>query len=199
MTAERPFETRVSLLGRLQSDPNDALAWSEFVDWYGRKLYAWCRAWGLQQADAQEVAQEVFLKLVVRMRDFRYDPSRSFRSWLKTITRHAWLDYAARQRRPGGGSGTDTAVDRLSVLPAQDDLERRADAAAEEKLLEEAAARVRLRVEPRTWSAFELLATHERSGAEVAHELGMQVATVFVARSRVQRMLRDEVQRLQGD
>ena len=56
--------------------------------------------------------------------------------------------------------------------------------------------RVRLRVEPRTWDAFQLLAIEGRSGAEVAQRLQMKVATVFVARSKVQRMLREEVSRL---
>jgi hypothetical protein len=55
----------------------------------------------------------------------------------------------------------------------------------------------RLRVEPRTWDAFHLLAIEGRSGAEVARHLEMKVATVFVARSKVQRMLREEVMRLE--
>jgi len=66
-------------------------------------------------------------------------------------------------------------------------------------LLKEAAARVRLRVEPRTWDAFHLLAIEGRSGAEVARRLEMKVATVFVARSKVQRMLCEEITRLDQD
>jgi RNA polymerase sigma-70 factor (ECF subfamily) len=144
------------------------------------------------------VTQEVFLKLSVRLRDFHYDPSRSFRAWLKTLTHHAWQDYVARERRPGRGTSSDSAFDQLELVPAQDDLARRIEEAADEELFNEAAARVRLRVEPRTWNAFELLAREGQSGAEVATLLGMKVATVFVARSKVQRMLREEVKRLEG-
>ena len=57
-------------------------------------------------------------------------------------------------------------------------------------------ARVRLRVQPHTWQAFEMLGLEGRSGAEAAERLGMKVATVFVARSKVQRMLREELERL---
>lgn len=189
-------DTRATLLGRLRSSPSDPAAWSEFVGWYGRHVYAWCKAWGVQEADAQDISQEVFLKLSVRMRDFQYDPSGSFRAWLKTVTHHAWQDHLDRQRRPGQGAGGDSALERLSAVEAKDDLTRRLADAADQELLKEAAARVRLRVEPRTWDAFHLLAVEGRSGAEAAEALGMKVAAVFVARSKVQRMLREELQRL---
>src|SRR5262245_37065335 len=189
--------TRPTLLGRLRVNPNDEVAWAEFVESYGRKIYEWCRAWGLQESDAQEVTQDVFVNLSVRMREFRYDPARSFRAWLKTVTRHAWHDYLVRQRRPGRGSGSESAVDRLEQVAAQDDLVRRIDETSDEELLKEASVRVQLRVEPHTWKAFELLALEGCSGADVATRLGMKVATVFVARSKVQRMLREELQRIE--
>lgn len=189
--------TRATLLGRLRADPKDQFAWTEFVEWYGGKIHAWCRGWGLQEADAQEVTQEVFLNLSNRMQEFAYDPNRSFRAWLKTVTHHAWQDYLRKQRRHGRASGGETAFERLAAIPAQDDLTRRLEEACDQELFKEAAARVRLRVEPRTWTAFELLATEGKSGAEVAAELEMKVATVFVARSKVTRMLREELARLE--
>ena len=57
---------------------------------------------------------------------------------------------------------------------------------------------MRLRVQPHTWEAFRLTAVEGKSGAEVAALLGMQVATVFVARGKVQKMLQDEVRKLDG-
>ena len=192
-------DTRVTLLGRLRAVPNDAATWWEFVAWYGRQVYAWCRAWGLQEADAQDVTQEVFLNLSVRLRQFRYDPAGSFRAWLKTVTHHAWQDFLARQGPPGRGSGGDSAIERLADVAARDDLERRLAEAFDQELLKEAAARVQLRVEPRTWEAFLLLAFEGWSGAESAERQGMKVATVFVARSKVQRMLREEIARLEQD
>ena len=188
--------TRVTLLGRLRSAPSDPVAWAEFVEWYGQKVFVWCRAWGLQEADAQDVTQEVFLKLSGRMQDFRYDPQGSFRAWLKTVTHHAWHDHLCKQRKPGQGSGGESAIERLAAIEAKDDLARRMEDAADQELLKEAAARVRLRIEPRTWDAFYLLAVEGRSGAEAAKQLEMKVATVFVARSKVQRMLREELARL---
>jgi RNA polymerase sigma factor (sigma-70 family) len=196
---ERPtqFDTRITLLGRLHARPDDPGVWSEFVEVYGRKVYAWCRQWGLQESDAQDVTQEVFLTLSVKMKRFRYDERSSFRGWLKTITRRTWQVYAAKQKKAGRGSGDEAVALRLLWVQAHKDLKQRLAEAFDEELLKEATHLVQLRVEPRTWEAFRLLALEGRSGAEAAALLNMKVATVFVARSKVQRMLRDELARLE--
>jgi RNA polymerase sigma-70 factor (ECF subfamily) len=67
-------------LGRLRHAPADQSAWGEFVDRYGRKIYGWCRHWGLQEPDAEDVTQDVLLKLAEKMRTFAYDASDSFRA-----------------------------------------------------------------------------------------------------------------------
>src|SRR5947209_13254256 len=97
--------TRITLLGLLERDPTNQAAWGEFVEHYGSKIYGWCRKWNLQEADAQDVTQNVLLKLAQKLREFSYDPSRSFRAWLKTLTRHALSDFLERRQRPGLGSG----------------------------------------------------------------------------------------------
>jgi RNA polymerase sigma-70 factor (ECF subfamily) len=190
--------TRITLLQRLQGSPADAAAWAEFVDQYAYKVLGWCRKWGLQDADAEDVTQDVMLRLAAKMRDFVYDPSRSFRAWLKTVTRNAYSDFVASQQRPGRGSG-DTDVARwLHTAEAREDLVRHLEEAFDRELLEAAMARVRLRVEAHTWEAFRLLTEGGLSGAEAAGRLGMKVATVFVAKSKVQKMIQQEVRRLDG-
>ena len=62
------FETRLSLLTRIaKPGPVDQLAWEEFVDQYGPMIYHWCRRWGLQDADAKDVTQQVLLTLPAKM------------------------------------------------------------------------------------------------------------------------------------
>jgi len=193
----RKSDTRITLLGRLRAKPDDPDTWSEFVDWYGRNIHGWCRAWGLQESDAQDVTQEVFLNLSVKMHRFCYDNKGSFRAWLKTLTRRAWQVYVTKQRKAGRGSGDEAALEVLNELKAREDLTRRLEEAFDQELLKEASNLVQLRVEPRTWEAFQLLAVQGLSGAEAAQRLQMKVATVFVARSKVQRMLREELARLE--
>src|SRR5215212_1754148 len=56
--------TRVSLLNQLRQDPSDQAGWDEFVDRYGRHIYRWCRQWKLQDADAEDVTQNILVKLI---------------------------------------------------------------------------------------------------------------------------------------
>jgi RNA polymerase sigma factor (sigma-70 family) len=189
--------TRITLLRRLQRDPNDPAAWSEFVQQYGRKILGWCRKWHLQEADAHDVTQEVLLKLAAKMRDFDYDPSRSFRGWLKTLTRHAYRDFLDSRPLADRGSGDSEIIEKLYTTQARDDLVHSLEEEFDRELLELAMARVQVRVAGRTWDAFRLLALEGRSGADAAEQLGMKVATAYVARSKVQKMLQQEVQRLE--
>jgi RNA polymerase sigma-70 factor (ECF subfamily) len=190
------LQTSATLLARLRQSPADQEAWRRFTECYGRKIYAWCRQWNLQEADAEDVTQNVLIKLAEKMQTFVYDPEKSFRAWLKTVTRNAWNDYwAGRKAVAVGGS---QAVEMLATVEAREDLVRRLDDEFDRELLEQAAAQVRLRVTPRTWEAFERTAVQGQSGAEVAAALGMKVATVFVARSKVQKMLQEEIQKLEG-
>jgi RNA polymerase sigma factor (sigma-70 family) len=105
-------ETNVGLLERIGQNPSDQDAWETFVAYYGPKVRAWCRLRGLQPADADDVTQDVLLRLAHALRKFTYDPSRTFRGWLRIVTEHALSDFFAdRKRRPGAGSGMNvTAV-----------------------------------------------------------------------------------------
>jgi RNA polymerase sigma-70 factor (ECF subfamily) len=192
------LRTSASLLGRLRHYPTDQIAWSEFVDRYGPRIYGWCRRWNLQDADAKDVTQAVLATLCNKMKTFTYDPNLSFRGWLRTLTHHTWSDLVTG-RRPallGVGNGEDT--NWLESVEARDDLVERLNDQFDRELLEVATVRVRLRVEAHTWEAFRLTAVERMSGADVAERLGMKVATVFKAKSKVQRMLREEIGRLEG-
>lgn len=188
--------TRISLLVRLREDPADQQAWAEFVERYGRKVFAWCRVWKLQPADAEDVTQEVLVILSRRLRTFDYDPARSFRAWLKTVTQHAWNDWHAARQRPGGGSGDSAVRDQLEQVEARNDLLRHLETAFDQEVLEEAETRVRARVQPHTWEAFQLLAREGLTGEEVARRLGMRSGAVFVAKSKVLKMLQEEIRHL---
>ncbi len=197
MVGQENSETRITLLGRLRHDPNNQAVWAEFVEHYGGRIYGWCLKWNLQEADAQDVTQNVLLKLAEKLREFQYDPARSFRAWLKTLTRHALCDYLENRRKPGLGSGDSQVNDMIQSVEAQDDLLTHLEAEFDREILEEATVRVRLRVAPQTWQAFALTALEGLSGAEAAARIPMQVAQVFIAKRRVQKMLQEEVAKLE--
>jgi RNA polymerase sigma factor (sigma-70 family) len=182
--------TRVSILMALRNDPGDQSAWSAFIDRYGPQIHAWCLRRKLQEADAQDVTQMVLVKLVRQLPNFRYDPSRSFRGWLRTLTAHSWSDFIGDQVRGVRGSADAIVAEMLHTVEARVDLVRQIEETYDQELLEMAKAEVSRRVEPHTWEAFRLTAIEGVAAEEVAARLGIRVATVYRARHVVQTKLR---------
>ena len=200
MSISESDETSATLLGRVGKDPGDRVAWEAFVACYGPKIRGWCRQRGLQPADAEDVTQDVLLRLSRALKTFTYDPSRTFRGWLRSVTQHALSDFASeRRRRPGMGSGDDRVREVLGTVQARDELLARLEEQFDREVVAQACATVRSRVEAQTWEAFRLITSEGRSGEEVAAQLGLNVMAVFKAKSRVIRFLREEVKRLNGE
>jgi len=121
---------------------------------------------------------------------FQYDPSKSFRGWLKTVARHAWSDLRERHDHVVGGDSLIFSVE------ARADLEARLEAIYDFELLEIAMEKVRSRVEPSTFEAFRLTAIEGRPAADAARELAMAVGNVYVAKHRVQKLIQQEIRDL---
>jgi RNA polymerase sigma-70 factor (ECF subfamily) len=196
MSTRLEDQTNPTLISRLRRMPNDPEAWQQFIDRYGPRILAWCRHWGLQSADASDVMQSVLLKLVGAMQTFEYDPSRSFRAWLKTLTQHAWLDTVRSVR--GNVLAGEAATARLDSIEARDDLVQELQQTYERELLELAMQRVRLQVLPRTWEAFQRTVLEGQPPAQVAAALQTTLVNVYKSRSNVQKRLADEVKHLEG-
>jgi RNA polymerase sigma-70 factor (ECF subfamily) len=191
-SGKRDVDTSITLMMRLHRTPADLQAWDEFVRRYQPMIHDWCLRWGARPVDAEDVAQEVLVKILAAMKTFQYDPGRSFRAWLKTVTQNAWTDFVRTHRRELT-EDPDRFQALLDTRAALDDLRARMDDAFDRELLELAMRRVEKRVRPANWRAFQLTTIERRPGADAAQELGMTVARVFIAKHRVQRMLEEEM------
>jgi RNA polymerase sigma-70 factor (ECF subfamily) len=197
--------TRASLLVRLR-DPRDEAAWREFVDLYAPLVYRYARKQGLQDADAADLGQEVLGAVAGSVGRLEYDPRRgSFRNWLFTVVQRKLSNWRRAQRNRLRGSG-DSAVEQLleqcpgptasssrSCLEVEVDW----DAEWERRLFAWACAQVRRDVADNTWQAFWRTAIEDLPGKQVAAELGLTVAAVYRARSRVLARLKELVQSAQ--
>ncbi len=179
-------QTPVSLLVRLKQ-PGAAEAWTRFVYLFTPLLDRWAHALGLQDADAEDVVQDVFCILVKRLPEFVYDPQRSFRAWLWTILRNAWRDRQQRQKIPLLSAAT---IDRRA---APDDIDGITEEEYRHFLAGRALQIMQADFAPTTWRAFWGVVVEGRPGAEVARELGVSVNAVYQARSRVLSRLRQEL------
>jgi RNA polymerase sigma-70 factor (ECF subfamily) len=147
----------------------------------------------------QDVKQIVLLKLARTLPEFIYDPTRSFRAWLRTITLHTWSDFIESQRRGVAAAGSSAVTAMLHTVQARDDLLRRLQEGFDQDLVERAMELVQERVEAHTWEAFRLSAIEGVGASDVAAKLGMRIGSVYKARSVVQGMLRDTVGALKGE
>ena len=182
----------------VQQAPADPQAWDEFAQRYQPIIRAWCLRWGSQPSDADDVAQQVLLRLLGAVRKYHYDPAHGFRGWLKTVTRNAWLDFVGSRRRTPGQDGGRLA----SIADSHDafaDLEKQMEGAFEHEVLELAMRRVEQRVKPTTWEAFRLTHVENLSGAEAARRLNIPVSQVFVAKHRIVKLLKKEVHGLKAE
>jgi RNA polymerase sigma-70 factor (ECF subfamily) len=187
-------DTPVSLLERLRLRP-DGAAWRRLVDLYTPLIRNWLGYHALAQPDVEDLVQEVLGVLVRELPRFRHDLRRgAFRRWLRTITvnrlRTFWRERRSRPRATGDS-------DFLSVLDQLEDphsslsrfWEQEHDRHVVRRLLE----LLEPEFEPATWRAFQLLVLEGKRTDEVAGLLGVSVNAVRIAKSRVLRRFRQEV------
>jgi RNA polymerase sigma factor (sigma-70 family) len=195
--AELP-STRPSLLVRIR-DLHDQEAWGEFVEIYGPVVFTFARKRGLQEADAGDLTQEVLRAVAAVAGRLEYDPRKGwFRSWLYTVARNKLHDLAVARRRQCPGSGDPGVQTLLEEQAARQD-EALWDEEYQRQLFGWAAERVRRRFEETTWRAFWQVGVEGRRPKDAAAALGMTLAAVYMAKSRVLAALKHEVRQLLGD
>ena len=180
--------TRPSLLLRIR-DPHDADSWSNFVGVYSPLLLRYARKRGLQEADAADVTQDVLAQVAKSIRDFEYRPERGrFRDWLGTVVRHRVHRFLKREANHA--IGADAAwLDDLPGTQQDGDW----SAAFNAHILNAALERTRPYFEDATWQAFQLAWLEQHPATTAAEKLGLPVASVYLAKSRVLKRLREEV------
>jgi RNA polymerase sigma-70 factor (ECF subfamily) len=179
--------TSISLLARLRG-PDPEQAWTRFVHLYTPLLLGRARVrYGLDPADAEDLIGDVFADLVRKLPAFEYDPNRSFRAWLGKILHNKHIDRCRRK-----GVAVHSGADGLAAVaspPDPDPLE------AEERALlaRRALQLMQSEFEATTWKACWGLVADGKSAAEVAAELGISENAAYIAKSRVLRRLRQEL------
>jgi RNA polymerase sigma factor (sigma-70 family) len=184
--------TRPSLLLRIRNS-QDVEAWKAFVTIYAPLIVGYCRSRGLQAADAEDVTQEVFSKISRSIGGFRYEPERGrFRDWLGTVAHSELCRCMNRVNRAGRGAGGDEEHASLKELPSETPSTDWSDQ-FQAHVLATALEQIRQQFEPQTWQAFELVWVQRQPSSAVAKEMGIPLETVYVAKSRVLKRLREKV------
>jgi RNA polymerase sigma-70 factor, ECF subfamily len=188
-------ETSASLFECLRTRP-DAGAWERLVDLYTPMIRNWLVRYSLRNEDVEDLVQEVLARLLSKLPEFKKEPrTGAFRCWLRGITVNCLREFWRAQRwqpRAIGGSNfaqvleeledPDSSLSQLWNQEHDDHVTRR--------LLE----MIKPRFEAITWQAFQRHVLEGASVDEVARDLGLSPNAVFIAKSRVLRLLRQESQ-----
>ncbi len=180
-------ETLVSLIvGVCQQDPE---RWRQFDGIYRPMLLAYLRKQGLKEFDANDVVQDIFVKLLGRIHTYKREKC-SFRSWLYSVAHNALIDHARRL------ASRKRALDGwvLNVLRAtpSDSVRMEEEWAAmhRERILKHALKVVRARVSSRVWACFVQRVFHNHPAAEIARDLNLEPNAVYVNACRVMKLVR---------
>jgi RNA polymerase sigma factor (sigma-70 family) len=189
-------KTRASLLLRLR-DARDEKAWAEFMAIYAPFVKRLARRRGLQDADADDLVQDVFRAVAQAIERQSYDPARgSFRGWLFRIARNLVVNFLIRQERQPRGSGDSDVNGLLQTVPSPAE-SAIFEAEYKRQLLYWAAEQVREEFSALTWKAFWQTGVEGRSARDVAGSLGTTVGTIYHCKSRVMARLRTKIEELE--
>lgn len=193
-------KTRTDLLARLKT-ANDQSSWEEFYNIYWRAIYSYALCQGLSKEDAEDTVQEVFIKIIRNFPAFEYDSAKGrLRSWVKTIARTTIIDFFRRKSARLAGKlksvgGDDDLINRIKD-PNQKNLDDVWEEQWERSILLNAMERVKQRVKEENFRAFYLCAIENEAPSAAAHALGMDVNSIYVIKSRMMKMIREEAEKL---
>lgn len=195
--ADEFIPTRRSLLSRLKNW-DDQESWKTFFETYWRLIYNASLRAGLSDAEAQDVVQETVISISKSIRNFKYDPAKgSFKTWLMHNT--TWRIISQLRKRmpiqspqPDDLSPPRAAIDQMPdpALPA---LEAAWDEEWKEHILETAILRIKAKVDPKLYQAFDLSVRKKWPISKISADLKISAAKVYFARHSIGRLVKKEV------
>jgi RNA polymerase sigma-70 factor (ECF subfamily) len=179
--------TSMTLLGQLRLTGQSA-AWDRFNQLYWSLLVAWAKRHGLQDADAEDLAQDILSELKANLA--RYDREKGkFRAWLSTICKNRCRDQIRRQSKAREVHDGVALANLADGFPLTDLEEHEHQQALVNRGLE----MIRGDFNDETWAAFDRMDRQGRKAGDVAGELGMTVNAAYLASNRVRTRLRREI------
>lgn len=107
---ESSLDSDHSVISRCLS--GDETAWEELVRLHTRQVYGLCLRFTGSNQEAQDLTQEVFLRVFRTLQSFRAAEG-SFGTWLARVTRNLLIDHYRRTRQD---RATDSIEDQLPML-----------------------------------------------------------------------------------
>ena len=185
-------ETDHSLINRAK-DTTDEASWLEFVGIYQPVVYRLARRRGMQDADSQDVVQQIFASIARSLDRWQAEKDGPpFRAWLTTIARNA-IGTALTRRRPDQGSGSSSVAEALETLPCAQPTDAELIAETRLEIVRWAAEQIRPEFAELTWDIFWKTAMQQVPVAEVSDTSGKSIGAIYVIRHRVLARLKEKI------
>ena len=192
---DEQFTTPSSIFRQIRDHDPDG--WRRFEKLFAPLISSWVRRADLQDHDVKDLTQRV-LEVVCRKIDEyrRTGKEASFRRWLRGITRVELSEYWRQKAREAQAIGGTEARNWLEMLSDHQwsDGEENGDFEKETAaIVRRACELVRSEFREDDWQAFLRTAIDKQPAKSVAEELGKSVASVYLAKSRILKRLREEL------
>jgi RNA polymerase sigma-70 factor, ECF subfamily len=165
----------------------DAVAWEEIVQRYNRRIYNICYRFAGSPDDAQDLTQEVFIKMFRTMNS--YDAERgAFMTWVTTITRNLLVDHFRKSKHDRITESLDAPPsEHEDAMPLSEKIEDKAppaDASVRSRETRETVHRALQKLSPELREAVILRDLQDMDYREIATVLKVPEGTV---KSRINR------------
>lgn len=190
MNSNDPWQTRETLLLKIKNR-DDESAWEDFEVYYRHYVYNILRHMNIAPVDAEDISQQVLIKMWEKLPEFKTDSSRGkFRSWFATVVRNQAINFLKKKKRHD-----HQELPSFDLQTSQSDLENIIEKEWQKSIIEKAWAIITSEFEEKTLATFEL-SSKNMSPSEVAEELQISESTVYSYKSRVKERLKKEIRRL---
>jgi RNA polymerase sigma-70 factor (ECF subfamily) len=103
----------------------DAAAWEEIVQRYHRRIYNICYRFAGSGDDAQDLTQEVFIKMYRTLNSYDVDRG-AFMTWVTTVTRNLLVDHFRKTKQERLTDSLDTTSSgHEDAMPLSDQIQDR--------------------------------------------------------------------------
>lgn len=186
--------TRDSLILRI-TQGGDPLSWDEFFGLYQPFLTGMVKRWGIDDQDASDIVQDVFVTLIRSLPQFEYQSERGrFRSWLGTVVRNVTVDWFRRH-----GQSREVSLDACQCPAESCADECDWEEAYQEQVLLTALESVQQETHPTTWFCFDGHILQGRRASDVGAECGLAAGAVYANSSRTLARLRHKCEAFDAD
>lgn len=192
------IQTRWSLVQRLK-DRDDHESWLDFFETYSRLIFSFGLKTGLNESEAQDCLQETMIEVSKRIQEFHAERAAgSFKAWILRLCRWKIGDQFKKRRRDQRLFNRSVCIDDesdsdhlLGLISTESEFEalwNKEWSAHQCRILLD---KLKARIHPKHYQIYCLLMENQRTPAEIAKSMNINIGQVYVVKHRANRILRE--------